>query len=73
MMSKTLFDVLRILQIVIPAIGALYGALAMIWGFPYGEQVVSSIAAVEAFLSALLAIESKNYFKDKNIVRKDGE
>ena len=68
-MSKKLFDILRIIQIILPAAGALYGALAMIWGLPYGEQIVSSVAAVEAFLSAILAIESKNYFKDKAITK----
>lgn len=63
MKNKT-YDVLKfIAQIVLPAIGTLYFALAGIWGFPYGEQVVGTISAVDAFLGALLGISSAQYYK----------
>lgn len=63
--NKT-YDILKwIAQIVLPAIGTLYFALAAIWGFPYGEQIVGTITAVDAFLGALLGISSHNYNKQK--------
>lgn len=64
-MSNKLYDILKyIAQIVLPALGTLYFALASIWGFPYGEQVVGTIAAVDAFLGALLKISSDRYYQE---------
>jgi hypothetical protein len=42
-------------------LGTLYFALASIWGLPYGEQIVGTITAVDAFLGAILKISSDNY------------
>lgn len=64
-MSNKLYNVLKwIAQIVLPALGALYFALSQIWGFPYGEQIVGTITAVDAFLGALLGISSAQYKKN---------
>lgn len=66
-MSNKVYDVLKyIAQIVLPAVGTLYFALASIWGLPYGEEVVGTITAVDAFLGALLMISSANYNKYGN-------
>lgn len=63
-MSNKVYDILKwIAQIVLPAIGTLYFALAGIWGFPYGEQIVGTITAIDAFLGAILGISSANYNK----------
>lgn len=65
-LSNKAYDVLKyIAQIVLPAIGTLYFALASIWGLPYGEEIVGTITAVDAFLGALLKISSDNYYKDE--------
>lgn len=63
-MSNKTYDILKyITQIVIPAIGTLYFALAGIWGFPYGEQIVGTLAAVDTFLGVCLGISTKQYNK----------
>lgn len=63
-MANKTYDVLKyIAQIVLPAIGTLYFALASIWGLPYGEQIVGTITAVDAFLGALLGISTAAYNK----------
>lgn len=65
-MSNTVFDVLKyIAMIALPAIGTLYFALASIWGFPYGEEVVGTITAVDAFLGALLGISTAQYKRNE--------
>lgn len=65
--SNKTYDILKwIAQILLPALGTLYFALASIWGFPYGEQIVGTITAIDAFLGALLGISTKNYYKDKD-------
>ena len=58
------YDKLKwIAQILLPALGTLYFALAGIWGFPYGEQIIGTIAAVDAFLGVLLGISNAQYKK----------
>lgn len=65
-MSNKCYDVLKfIAQVVLPALGTLYFALAGIWGFPYGEQIVGTITAVDTFLGVLLGISSAQYNKSK--------
>lgn len=63
-MSNRTYDILKyIAQIVLPAIGALYFALAQIWGLPYGEEIVGTITAVDCFLGAILGISTRLYNK----------
>lgn len=64
MLSDKTYDIVKIIaQIWLPALGSLYFALAGIWGFPYGEQIVGTIMAIDTFLGALLGISSIQYNK----------
>ena len=61
-MSNRVYDCLkRLAQLWLPSAGALYFALASIWGLPYAEQIVGTITAVDAFLGAILGISTKLY------------
>ena len=63
-MSNKLYDILKwIAQLLLPALGTLYFALAKIWGFPYGEEIVGTLAAVDTFLGAVLKISTVQYNK----------
>lgn len=63
-MSNKVYDVLKwIAMVVLPAIATLYATLSGIWGFPYGEQIVGTIAAVETCIGALLQISNVQYKK----------
>lgn len=63
--SNKTYDKLKwIAQILLPAIGTLYFALAQIWGFPYAEQIVGTITSVDTFLGILLGISTYNYNKE---------
>ena len=63
-LSNKTYDTLKwIAQYLLPASGTLYFALAGIWGFPYGEEVVGTITAVDTFLGVLLGISSNTYNK----------
>lgn len=65
MLANKTYDVLKwIAQFLLPAMGTLYFALAGIWGFPYGEQVVGTITAVDTFLGVILGISSAQYNKE---------
>ena len=67
-MSNKTYDILKyIAQIVLPALGTFYFALASTWKLPYGEQIVGTITALDTFLGAILMISSSNYNKQNNI------
>ena len=63
-MSNSTYDKLKfIAQVVLPAVGTLYAALAGIWGLPYAEQIVGTIVAVDTFLGVVLKISTYQYNK----------
>ena len=65
MLTNKVYDILRwIADLFLPALGTLYFALSQIWGFPYGEQIVGTIAALTAFLDAILAVSKAQYKKN---------
>lgn len=69
-MSNKTYDVLKwIAMYFLPATGTLYFALASIWGLPYGEQIVGTITAIDAFLGAVLGISSAKYNKDNKDIK----
>lgn len=61
-MSNKLYDILKwVAQMILPALGTLYFALSQIWGFPFGEQIVGTITAVDTCLGAILGLSSVKY------------
>ena len=63
-MSNKAYDVLKwIAMYLLPALGTLYFAIASIWGFPYGEQIVGTITAIDTFLGVILGISTVQYNK----------
>ena len=64
-MSNKAYDTLKwIAMYLLPAIGTLYFALAGIWGFPYGEQIVGTITAIDTFIGVILGISTNQYNKN---------
>ena len=61
-LNDKVYDILKWIALyLLPAVGTLYFALAGIWNFPYGEQVVGTITAVDTFLGVILGISSAKY------------
>lgn len=66
-LSNKTYDILKwVARYLLPAIGTLYFALAGIWGFPYGEQVVGTVTAIDTFLGVILGISTAQYNKTVN-------
>ena len=64
-LPKWLYDLLCfIARFLLPASAAAYGALAAIWGLPHGEAIVSTISVLIIFLSTVLALDAKEYFRE---------
>lgn len=65
-MSDKLYDIIKWLALVVlPAIGTLYAGLAACWGWPYVEEIPTTIIIVETFLGALVGVSTAQYYKDK--------
>lgn len=63
-MNNKTYDILKwIAMYLLPALGTLYFALAGIWGFPYGEEIVGTITALDTFLGVILGISTASYHK----------
>ena len=63
-MNNKTYDILKwIAMYLLPALGTLYFALAGIWGFPYGEEIVGTITALDTFLGVILGISTASYYK----------
>ena len=63
-MSNKVYDILKwIALVVFPAIATLFSAVSMIWGIPYGEQITSTIIAIDTALGAILGVSSIKYVK----------
>ena len=64
-LSNKVYDILKwVAMYLLPALGTLYFALAGIWEFPYGEQIVGTITAIDTFFGVILGISTAQYNKN---------
>lgn len=62
-LTNEMYDTLKyIALIVLPALATLYFGLSKIWGLPYGEEIVGTIACIDTFMGALLQISTDKYW-----------
>jgi hypothetical protein len=62
--NSKVYDALKWIALVaLPATTTLWLALASIWGWPYAEAIGATLAAITAFLGALLGVSSVQYAK----------
>jgi len=59
--GKTYDQLKYLAQVILPALGTLYFALAGIWDLPSANEVVGTIVAVDTFLGVVLQISSNNF------------
>lgn len=64
MLTNRAYEVLKkLVQIILPALSALYFGLASIWDFPNAEEVVGTIAVITTFLGAVIGVSTAQYNK----------
>ena len=65
-LNDKLYDVLKWVALVaLDAVGVCYKALAAVWALPYGDEVLTTCAAVALCLGTLLGVSSAQYYKEK--------
>ena len=69
MFTNDTYDKVKwIAQILLPGIGTLWFTISSIWGFPFGEQILGTITALDLFLGGLLGLSSNSYNGDGTMV-----
>jgi hypothetical protein len=62
--NSKVYDWLKMFsQVILPAIITLYAALGKIWNWDLVAEITATLAAIDAFLGAVLQISSNNYKK----------
>lgn len=62
--ENRVYDILKWLCLIaLPALSVLYSALAGVWGWPYSQEIATTINAVVAFAGALIGISTASYNK----------
>ena len=64
-MTNKTYDILKIIALLILPISEFVGSLATIWGIPYGQQIVSTLVAVDVLFGVIVKIASDMYYKNK--------
>ena len=66
-LNDKVYDILKwVVIIVLPAAATLYNVLASVWGWPFADEVVKTVTAVDTFLGAVLCISTATYNKETN-------
>lgn len=64
-LSNKVFDVLKWVAILfLPALAILIRTVFAIWKIPFGEEISSTIVALQVFLGAVLGVSTLNYNKE---------
>ena len=62
MLSNKWYDALKWVALVaLDAVGLFYQTMATIWGWPFGDQILSSCVAVSILIGTLIGISSATY------------
>ena len=62
--NSKVYDWLKVFsQVILPAIITLYAALGKIWQWDLVPEITATLAAIDAFLGAVLQVSSNNYKK----------
>ncbi len=64
-MKNATYDKIKKVALLILPATTLVAALVDIWGIPYGQQIVATLAALDTFTGAAVAILAANYKKSQ--------
>lgn len=65
MLSNRAYDILKWLDLVIiPAAATFYRAVGAVWGWPLGDEVAATAAAVCTLIGTVIGISTAEYNKE---------
>lgn len=63
-MTNKTYDTIKLIALLIAPAVVFVAAVVDIWGIPYGSQIVATLAAIDTFTGAAVAILAANYHKN---------
>jgi hypothetical protein len=65
LISNKQYDLLkRLVTVGLPSAATLYFTISQLWGLPYAQEVVGTIAAITTFFGVLMGVSSSSYKQD---------
>lgn len=55
------YDTLKTIALIITPILAFLASLVRIWDFPYGEQIIATLTALDTLIGAIVVVANKQY------------
>lgn len=71
-MTNEAYDRLKMISLLILPAVTFMAALVDIWGIPYGQQIVATLAAIDTLAGTVVAILSANYHRGEKEENADG-
>ena len=62
-MSNKTYDTLKLVALILTPVLAFLASLVNIWGIPYGEQIVTTLTAIDTLIGAIVVALNKAYNK----------
>lgn len=63
MFNNKTYDILKAIALYVAPVATFIGAICIIWGVPYSEQITATLAAFDALLGSLLGVSTSQYNK----------
>ena len=60
-MSNKTYDTLKLVALILTPVLAFLASLVNIWGIPYGEQIVTTLTAIDTLIGAVVVALNKAY------------
>lgn len=60
-MTNKQYDTLKTIALILTPVLAFLASLVNIWGFPYGEQIVATLTAIDTLVGAVVVATNRNY------------
>lgn len=69
-LPDSVYQVLKwLVVIVIPAAATLYVGLALVWGWPYADEIAKTASLICAFIGALIGVSQIGYNKSRAVAK----
>ena len=63
-LSNRTYDILKwVAMVALDALGVCYSTLSSVWGWPYGDEVLQTCAAVSLLIGGLIGISAAEYHR----------
>lgn len=65
-LPNKVYDILKWISLIaLDAIGAAYKGLALVWGLPFGEEILTTCAIISVLIGALIGVSTVKYNKEE--------